>query len=435
MTTADEGSSTGRPPVAEKHLQAWFNQVARSTSLAAVIRNHDELYQLQSDMHELATRIPAKRVAAIDNAVTLLQSAVKSSLLSATKSIANTKSTDWSTADTAMSPDAVLLTPQGRYILVELKTKMNTEREAVQELMAYSLAIQLQTPLVDDIGFIVIAQHWGTLLRRGVQAMMLEGKAVLPLAWYEAGEGEFALRIHVDLFNFQFERRYDPWYALNYATLARMAPQRQGANCLALLQRVRSRLLARCAALGQSGFVLLTSNWAPDDHVLYSLTFFVVNPFWQQSDFLPESAQIRSWQQHPRGVLTKHHNAVRDAYQQVTPVPPEEVFWVSEAQEHAMAVRRELFPDENPAYDLLWPVYAQADASMLNPKCGWEIEPGATLSLYQQYVEMQGLADMHIVSFSPFGELAELPNRDPYQVRTYADMTQFLENYRRYKLP
>lgn len=433
----------------EDKLQEWFEATAAQNEICSSIPNLDELRHKVDSLARTALTSNTLSRAGLTRALRICEVLKEVTLVGADESIAPPECK-------AMRPDIVLVTPASQYLLVELKSKRKAERQGVQELLAYSTAIKMQSHHVNDFVYIIVAHHWEALLTYGVRSMILDGKHVLPLECRQESTG-FSLRIKLELFDFEFARPYDPWYALSPATLAvmRKIPRctdmvREYAGLDRYYRRLISGALAECNRLHQSGFVMV---WrypsAPDtlgDYELVNLTLFTVNQHWMASEHAPMNC-------HPvaqrnlgsfDGLHLRRYNETYDAVQALHPVQDDDdVFASSAFHQEVERAAEGIYPQSTFSEDVLARHRSEFTERNMETNRTWfgqfELH-GATPHLRSFLLGLDSWPMarwLKIKPFFPFGDMADFastPTAPPYPT-DHDELTAYIEAFRKYKLP
>ncbi|WP_186424945.1 hypothetical protein [Cupriavidus metallidurans] len=284
----------------EAELQKWFEDKAERYELCDCIENLKELEQ-KTEALEQARRLTDKTsLAGLKRARRICDFLYTAELLSANRSVAPADSNQ-------MRPDLVLFTESAHYILVELKTQPGPERQGVQELLAYSAAMKMQMPYVNDFVYIIVADQWDDLLWYGVRSLIMDGKYVLPLQGTKKASGNlgpeevqpsFSLNIVLELFDFDFTQHFEPLYALVPHTIAVDRFRKNPRMCVRMdesLDRLdryfvglAKAAVADCEKLFQTGFALIWSNQTGPSSEIVSLTLATVSQHWMLSEHAPD---------------------------------------------------------------------------------------------------------------------------------------------------
>lgn len=271
--------------VKEAELQNWFVNAAKNGAIYNSIMN---LHSLSARVEELKkSNLETERTTrnAFINAKKVCDLLCEADYLIENKNI--------SPPDVnAMRPDLVLFSDSANYILIELKTQSGPERQGIQELLAYSAAIKMQMPYLNDFVYIVVAAKWDTLLCHGARSIIMDDKLVLPLQCEISDSGDFVLKIRLDLLEFSFIQHYDPAYAMVPAILAAPANARRALKTRNYFRSLAYKVGIDCRRLNQSGFVFMwTNSYTGCDPEIISLTLVTVNQHWSVSEHLPGEYQ------------------------------------------------------------------------------------------------------------------------------------------------
>ena len=393
--------------IKESVLQDWFIRKASAIQIGDCIENISVLDKTIYSLREAGCKTQLTARIGLEYAREICSVLLEGKYLFQNRSIAPRNSNQ-------MRPDLVLISSSGNYVLIELKTNLASERQAVQELLAYSTSIKLQQPYTNNFMYVVVAQEWTALLRHSVQALILDGKHVLPLRWLECGNGDFSLHILLDLFKFDIHLPYDPWYAMVPHTLA-ISEFRHGYDygrnfpvfrCGRYFWLLGNMIVRECMALLQSGFVLSWSN-IKNDVLTSSLTVVTVNQNWlysehrhgDPSEFLPN-------QQAPFGILIQSvATTAADEYVGKVSGAEDNVFAFSD---HYSEVA-EHFPSSSLSFNL---IQKYRDRSAEHPierlmKCRFEDGSIQNLEIFLKYLQSDWSYQNKIKFFMPFGELAD----------------------------
>ena len=285
--------------IPEAWLQRWFEEAAVDNRLTAALTNRKELERRAAQLSEANLRTQDVARVGLTHARDICRLLDEAGLFSSNRSV----SLD---GPVQMRPDLILVTESAHYLLVELKTRAAAERQGVQELLAYSTAMKLRYPYVNEFIYIVVAGSWEPLLARSVQALIMDGKRVLPLQWTlhdlqgplqqqnadadppAAQLRHFTLDIRLDLFDLSFVQAYDPMLALSTSTLGVTRHTRLAPAVGTYFGRIASRAAADCHRIHQSGFAVV---WAyPDygtrDEIIH-VSLATVNQHWVESGHVP----------------------------------------------------------------------------------------------------------------------------------------------------
>ncbi|WP_157657790.1 hypothetical protein [Burkholderia ubonensis] len=427
----------------EKLLQKWFENTAKQNEICASIDNIEELRAKVDALALRPRQATANMHAALTRALHICDVLRDVRIIGANESIAPPDCT-------SMRPDVVLVTPAAQYLLIELKTKANAERQGVQELLAYSTAVRLQAHHVNDFIYIIVANDWGTLLSYGVRAMVMDGKYVLPLKCSQTKHG-FRLSINLDLFKVQFTRPYIPDFALAPATLSiqRRVPRLNESvlDTRRLDRYFRSIAVsakAECTRLQQSGFVMVWRHPTPSGlgpkQEMVNLTLFTVNQHWRAGEFTPDEHHplLQDPDKRPNleGLHLRRYHEVYASEAEHHPAPSEDDVFAVSARQVAIELATEgIFPQSTFSADVLSRLRSRRLEQEIERNRDWfgDFEPGDSIlnlnHFYQGVVSWPGAVWMQIFPFWTFGDLADfaesehaLPTpQDFYGLRDYLD--------------
>lgn len=425
--------------IPEAWLQDWFETRAQENSLCSAITNTSDLDGRLEYLKSRNKRTEDIERAGLEHAKDICRSLLEATILAADRSVSlNTSS--------QMRPDVILYTGGANYILVELKTKAAAERQGVQELLAYSAAIKLAYPYVNEFLFIVVAGAWDVLLQRSVQALIMEGRRILPLQWShdvthaygvrgmqkEDVLEQLRLKIRLDLFNMRFVQPYDPFYAMSSSTLGVTVTDGAVSRARHYLGGVGFKAVRACQGMQQSGFVVGWTN--PVDrygYCLMSLVLVTVNQHWLYSEYLPSDFEPSDLGK-PIGVgklLDKKANSV---YGKHTKGLDEDDFF---GRSRAYCAVEELHPQSSLSYEVL-ERHRDIDAerhmeeSWRNPS----FEQGDDCNLKHLLGRLGGLSNIRANVFLPFGELADFTTSIRHRNPPYLfDVVKILEQFCEHK--
>lgn len=291
----------------EWQLQRWFEGKAEVQELRGCIENIEEIKKAVESFKNSARYTEKFSLSALRRALRICDFLDAAELLSKNRSVAPAGSNQ-------MRPDVVLFTDSAHYILVELKTQSGPERQGVQELLAYSTAMKMQMPFVNDFVYIIVAEQWDDLLWFGVRSLIMDGKYVLPLRWTKVvldgpgrDEKRFAFSLHVvsELFDIDLTQHFQPLHALVPHTLAVERVQRK-LWAIGPLENSRNWMdryfiglakaaAADCEKLFQTGFALIWSNDTGHESEIMSLTLATISQHWMLSEDAPTELQNREY--------------------------------------------------------------------------------------------------------------------------------------------
>lgn len=311
--------------ITETELQIWFEEKSRQRVIGNYIVNCDELKTVPKSNRRGLNASERAQMEALDKARKIVEMLEYAEHLSGNRNIA-------SKGHTQLRPDLIMISPDGHYLLVELKTLKGTERQAVQELLAYSAAMKMQLPFVNEFMFIIVANHWDTLLSFSVRSLIMDGKHVLPLSLEITPNGELSLHIEHKLFEMSFSEPYDPFYAMIPATLAttvyenhsygfdsriswtRKHSKRQVIN---YFHNIASQIAHECRHAKQGGFVMVWSNKESNVSECISLTVVTVNQYWKYNESIGSEVELDRGNIPEAGVKRVNHNVAKALRQEI----------------------------------------------------------------------------------------------------------------------
>ena len=278
--------------IAEAELQSWFEENSRHQMIGNYIVNDDVLATTPKWQRKGMRESERARMEALDKARKVYTALGDAQYLSGNRSISDE-------GHTQLRPDLIMISPDAHYILVELKTRKVAERQGIQELLAYSAAMKIQLPFINEFMFVIVARYWDTLLSFSVRSLIMDGKHVLPLLLEFSRNGEIQLRIQQALFDLDTSEPYDPFYAMVPHTLATMVYQTPPADLSEVWSSTKTRrdvevyfrrlafqISAECQTVRQSGFVMVWKYMAGQSSECFNLTVVTVNQFWKYSEHL-----------------------------------------------------------------------------------------------------------------------------------------------------
>lgn len=437
--------------IPESELQRWFVKAVTDLRLGLQIDNQAELNKLIARLE--ASRPPfteRRRLSWLSNARRVCNELSEAKLIADNRSIAPQ-------GYAQMRPDLVLCSSSADYMLVELKTSSGPERQAVQELLAYSAAIKMQAPYLGDIYYIVVAHDWDELLSFGVRSLIMDGKFVLPLqvskqhptqigatwarVFQENGEVPvgFSLRIMLELFSAPPSPYYDPWSALSPARLCLSihAPNPHWANKLFRHYLSYSHAVRReCQRLNQSGFVCLWSTRNSTGMYCVNVLLATVNQSWFHYREYNENAfdePIEPDNTPPTKFLKVHHaQADRVVAAQLAKIRNErepDVFDISACESE----RREHYPESILSYDVLERVL-EKHPQLSHIRYDIELLHANRLDEYLS-AGLHCLPDEEVMRFLcfPFGEWADMSISMNYTVDSFGKLVHLINHFERYK--
>lgn len=311
--------------ITESELQIWFEEKSRQRVIGDYIVNCDVLKTIPKSQRLGMNASERAQMEALDKARKIYEMLEYAEHLSGNRSIASKEHTQ-------LRPDLIMISPDGHYLLVELKTLKGTERQAVQELLAYSAAMKMQLPFMNEFMFIIVANHWDTLLSFSVRSLIMDGKHVLPLSLEIAPDGEFSLHVEHTLFEMRFSEPYDPFYAMIPATLATTVYENHSSGNDSRIHWIQSQpkiqvinyfreialqIAYECRRSKQSGFVMVWSNKEFTGSECISLTVVTVNQYWKYNESIGSEVVLDRDIIPEAGVMRVNHNAAKTARQKI----------------------------------------------------------------------------------------------------------------------
>ena len=417
--------------VPEQQLLQWFEQAVAQNRLDSAIRNQDELDQRLVALHACPLTTNSISRKGLSHAKDICNLLKEADQLSSNNSVALAEYNQ-------MRPDLVLFTESAEYLLVELKTRSAPERQSTQELLAYSAAIKMAMPYVNDFVYIIVAGAWNTLLSFSTRALILDGKRVLPLKWTLLPKGDFALDVRLDLFEFNFIQPYDPYYAMETSTFAVARPLPFPIWLDKYFRSLMNKLVQECGRRQQSGFAII---WAvPEPHLsseILSITLATVNQHWLKNENSPGDVMFQSIGK-PTSITGLIYKKSKAAYKRITANASDDDFWTQ--ADAAEAVRR-LYPQNSLSYELI----------ERNRDRGWELEitvkrqitgdfeQGGDGNLNHFTMMLQAELDARLVDFIPFGELHDFARQidllDPHDVDMVLNLLAIFREHKNYQYP
>lgn len=404
--------------ITEAELQRWFEDKANMKAIGNYIENAHELETIPKWQRQGMCESELARMEALDKARKVYDALENAQYLAGNRSIADK-------GHTQLRPDLIMVSQDAHYLLVELKTRKETERQAVQELLAYSAAMKMQLPFLNEFMFIIVARCWDTLLTFSVRSLIMDGKHVLPLALEFGADGEFRFRILHELFDIKFSVPYDPFYAMVPETLAVSLPREPDNWSLRhslrqtkldiqnYFRRMASRIEAECRRGNQSGFVMIWSDFENYQYECINLTVVTVNQFWKYSEHLSSDVVV---------TLNAPTSGVERVKQKVAQSLREKIFSRPSFSDEVLDELEEQFRSME-AYQAEARLYAQSSLSidLLERNCDKEEEQRIEQTGFIQSFEFGGSGNLAV--------LLKCMSHSPvwiWRLSTYGDMADFL---------
>lgn len=431
--------------IAEADLQRWFEEKSRQQEIANFIVNAEVLNTIPKWQRKDLQASERARLAGIDKAKKVFNGLLNARYLSGNRSVSVK-------GHTQLRPDLIMITEDANYVLVELKTRKETERQAVQELLAYSAAMKMQLPFTNEFMFIVVAFHWDTLLKFSVQSLIMDGKFVLPLALELCRNGAYQLRIQQSLFDFGVNESYDPYYAMVPHTRATAVPRYRGNdyNASKAIRRVERyfrnlafEIAADCRKAKQSGFIILWRNEFGLSSDIISLTVATVNQFWEYSEHLHGGialqrdvaiSGIKRVQQNAAKILRDEIYAQSDVKREMFD-ELEDIFLSAEAWQ----VEASLYAQSSFSFDLLERHIDHVEEDAIK-ETGviQQFEHGGSNNLNSLLLQMGEIRFLKIEMLLTFGDLTDfLHKKNSSYLWLHPDFTTFkglMDDFRNHKL-
>lgn len=399
--------------IAEKDLQDWFVDKARKQTIADFIINSDVLDTIQNFQQKPTKESERMRLLGLNNARKVYDRLSNAKYLSGNLSVSDK-------GHKQLRPDLVLISEDANYLLVELKTRKGTERQAVQELLAYSAAMKMQLPFINEFIFIIVALHWDTLLTFSVQSLIMDGKLVLPLILELDQNDDYQLRIHHSIFNIKPESPYDPFLAMVPHTIATTIygnvnePRSFRARNYTLNYfRYLSNLISSdCRKTKQSGFTLLARSQFNRQSICLGLTVVTVNQFWEYSEH-HSSGIYPNRDISKRGMRRVHQNAAKQIHDEFYCKPIEKDDMYRELEDvflsaEASQAEASLYAQSSLSFDLLQR-YTSLEREKFIQQTGFiqSFELAGLNNLKELLSDMQLHRPTHIDILSTFGDVTD----------------------------
>jgi hypothetical protein len=415
----------------ELELQKWFKKVTNARELAHHLVGVEELRARAEQLRATPRATETVTREGVNKAVRVCDVLADADHLSADRSVA-------APGLSQLRPDIVLTSDSGHYILIELKTMRASERQAVQELLAYSTSIKLQAPYLNDFMFIIVARRWDTLLEHATRALIMDGKHVLPLRVIELESSinaarKFELHIRRDLFEVNLVQFFDPWHALVPAEICVYRPHRSIEVDL-YLRAVMRLAMYDAIKLHQTGFACF---WTSPDHTrsmeFASGTLATVNQHWREGESL-DGWYPRFSQAKQRGFHGLHQGPANRSRQPAKEaISPEDFLEQAFANEGAS----ETYKQSTLSYELLERYRNRDREAELWRLTGTarDFEVSGTYFHLSMFMKEQFSRPMNIVRFTPFGELADFM-RERYKHSPCDDrqLAELIDRFKDFKM-
>jgi hypothetical protein len=293
-------------------------------------------------------------------------------------------------------------------------------------------------PYVNETLYIIVASTWDTLLEFSARALILDGKRVLPLRWSGPTAGEFELNVRLNLFEFDFVRPYDPFFAMSAATFACTRPVRQDAAVSRYFNWHASSVLADCHRMQQCGFLITWTQAGCDKNSeILSTTLLTLNQHWEESEYLPSD-----YQRHPAGrqpgILRVIHKQAGYSGKALSFGDVDDdkgdidIYQIN----HLADERRRRFPQNSIGYEILerrrnqqWEGRLRAKDSRI---FGFETVDYANLKRFLKLLIERD--SIRVLDFVPFGELQDYAlQTNRWKWQDVDDIVDLLYLFREYK--
>lgn len=424
--------------ILESELQAWLTPKAEQRKILDHITNLHSLNQLAGHRRRGERAALRRSAEAYQRAIRVCRMLADAELLTDNESVAPRKFKQ-------MRPDLTLRAEGGNYILVELKTKKSAERQGVQELLAYSAAMRVQHPHVSDFCYIVIARHWDELLRFSVLSLILDGKHVLPLGCQRKPDGDFALHIKTDLFDFDESPYYSPIYAMSAQVIGGPMPRWPSAlktRQTEYFKRMATDAAAECERIAQSGFALVWANPADSTTETISLALATVNQNWRHSDHTPDDFRHLGAQlSRLDDVIERKADAIRrDHLKHVKNAHGRKPDCIDKAQANEAASR--FYVDSILSFEVI-EQFRKLDEedTFLNQGglfSGFDTSSTPNLRFFFRYLNDYGLGHGRLILFIAIGDLSDYVEAgdemgERLQPHTLFELSGLIESFERHK--
>ncbi len=424
--------------IPESELQAWLTLKAEQREIPKHITNLASLNHLAGHRRR-GDRTALRRSAdACQRAIRICRMLSEAELLTDNRSVAPRTFKQ-------MRPDLTLRADGGNYILVELKTRKSSERQGVQELLAYSAAMRVQHPHVSDFCYIVIARHWDELLRFSVLSLILDGKHVLPLGCQRKSDGDFALHIKTDLFDFDESPYYSPIYAMSAQVLGAPIPRPPSplrTRQIEYFKRLATDAAAECERVAQSGFAMVWANPVNSSTEAISLVLATVNQNWRHSDHTPdEYRNLGAPLSRLDDVIERKADTIRrDHLKQVLDVHGRAPDRIDKAQANEAASR--VYVDSMLSFEILEQFRHRDDEDNFLKQGGfWSCFDSSSMPnlwSFFRYIEDHRLSAGRLILFSAIGDLGDYVEAgdemgECLQPRTFFEFSGLIDSFDRHK--
>jgi hypothetical protein len=260
-------------------------------------------------------------------------------------------------------------------------------------------------PYANETLYVIVANSWDTLLQFSVRALILDGKRVLPLRWTCPAPGKFEFSVFLDLFEFDFIRNYDPFYALSAAIFACTRPTRQRAAVASYFGWHLRQALADCRRMQQSGFLLTWSRPYCDGATLNTI-LLTLNQHWRESEYLPSDFMDSTADQRPGIVDVIYNRMERVRASILFGSEDDDIYRLNQAAD----VHSRLFPQNGSSYEILDRRRNRNREDFLRKRNAgthsFETADYANLKHVVTMLTAEG-GFIYVEEFAPFGELED----------------------------
>ena len=272
----------------ESKLQKWFVEKVRVGCIGKYICNIAALDRMNCRISIPPLEADRTLFDWLRKAKRTLNSFLASDLITANESIHAGKGTQ-------SRPDLLLRDEDGVYVVVELKTNLDAERQGINEVYAYMHDLYWQVPYQKKIRLVIVAKHWGSALTKATKGAMLAGNSILPLRVVELSDEEIRLEINEEIFK---PPRPSPIHAPTALVPYSLALTSESAEKLFLLEKefqlLACKIQAHCRSLYQTGFVCVwNAQSRASDATTVGITLFTVNPGWMFSEENPSDMKVQ----------------------------------------------------------------------------------------------------------------------------------------------
>ncbi|HDR8434267.1 TPA: hypothetical protein QC285_004071 [Bacillus cereus] len=214
-------------------------------------------------------------------------------------------------------PDFILVNEElKKFILIELKTNGQTEREAVTELMAYSQEIKNQLPFLTnyDLNYVLISTDFNTLLDHSVGQMVLEDNQNLLCIKINPKVKPLNLSVYVPDSWTDLRMAYIPestFFSVSIALYEKMdGSSFEDIETEFILENAIDMFCYEANRANAHGFCM---GWENVHANTYILTFYIINPYKLNETFFRNRADINL--ENPLLEYTRNNISDSDSYE------------------------------------------------------------------------------------------------------------------------